>query len=475
MIQHINPRKTATAVAPMRQTAVDGPEQWGKWIDRKYYSLEMVQHPLRARMCGFGDKDRRPLAPAAVARMVVKRDDNSLVDVDDVDCSFFLVTVDLWSEDGKHERNLVLHPSAGDRYVPIQSTKQRRRGGSSTVPPRSGHQTPRSTPTPSQFRGGETPTTANAPMGYNSQGYFPPQSPLTEPVSFTATASYGSSTSTPTWGYPSHSSPPVDRNTTYPPPILPSIHSFGRPASPAASDTWHPDSEPTYRPWNTDSTSFAPAEFGHPPVDPALKSDRDWSPYPSAPPTSQQYDPALYGSSQYSHQPSQQQQMPYFSPAANYPQQSASSGPPPAPTQTMMPAPGSRNAYTRTLVGPLSSNGYRLLDEHRKPGIFFLFQDLSVRTEGTFRLRLRLMNVGAPPAPEPGALQVHTGVSPVLAQIFSEPFTVYSAKRFPGVPDTTALSIAFGNQGLKLPLRNRHGSSKRRRDDSGSDDDSDGG
>jgi hypothetical protein len=30
----------------------------------------------------------------------------------------------------------------------------------------------------------------------------------------------------------------------------------------------------------------------------------------------------------------------------------------------------------------LSANACRLLDEHRKPGIFFLFQDLSVRTEG---------------------------------------------------------------------------------------------
>lgn len=38
--------------------------------------------------------------------------------------------------------------------------------------------------------------------------------------------------------------------------------------------------------------------------------------------------------------------------------------------------------YTRTLVGPLSANACRLLDEHRKEGIFFLFQDLSVRTEG---------------------------------------------------------------------------------------------
>jgi hypothetical protein len=65
------------------------------------------------------------------------------------------------------------------------------------------------------------------------------------------------------------------------------------------------------------------------------------------------------------------------------------------------------------------------------------------------------MNVGAPPAPESGAVRVHTDVSPVLAQTFTEPFIVYSAKRFPGVPDTTALSIALGNQGQKLPLVSR--------------------
>ena len=47
---------------------------------------------------------------------------------------------------------------------------------------------------------------------------------------------------------------------------------------------------------------------------------------------------------------------------------------------TNIPLPG--HVYTRTLVGPLSANACRLLDEHRKPGVFFLFQDLSIRTEG---------------------------------------------------------------------------------------------
>src|SRR6202012_3392725 len=64
---------------------------------------------------------------------------------------------------------------------------------------------------------------------------------------------------------------------------------------------------------------------------------------------------------------------------------------PPSPPPVTLP----RHTYTRTLVGPLCANACRLKDEHRQLGIFFLFQDLSVRTEGVFRLRMRLMNVGA--------------------------------------------------------------------------------
>ncbi|KAF8213862.1 velvet factor [Mycena galopus ATCC 62051] len=468
MIQHTNPRKTATAVAPMRQpAAADGPEQWGKWIGRNHYSLEMVQHPLRARMCGFGDKDRRPLAPAAVARMVVKRDDNNLVDVDDVDCSFFIVTVDLWSEDGKHERNLVLHPSSGERYVPVQTTKQqRRRGGAPTSgPSRSGRQTPISRSTPTPFR----PANAD-PYNSTQGGYFPaPQSPMSGPGPFAPSSPYGPpAPQPPTWGYPSqstsHGSPQGDRSTTYPPPMLPSIQSFGRSSSVSSptAEPWNaPDSEPTYRPWNADSagSSFGgPAEprDGHASWSEPSRYAPDAPPYTTSPSpsTPQQYDSALYGSasSPYSHPPQQQQQQqqqaPYFAPSNSAGSGGGSGGgyAQSTPSASAMPAGTSpRSAYTRTLVGPLSSNGYRLLDEHRKPGIFFLFQDLSVRTEGTFRLRLRLMNVGAPPAPEPGALQVHTGMSPVLAQIFTEPFTVFSAKRFPGVPGEWLLFLLVYN------------------------------
>jgi hypothetical protein len=39
-------------------------------LGRKY-TLEVVQQPQRARMCGFGDKDRRPITPPPCVRLVI--------------------------------------------------------------------------------------------------------------------------------------------------------------------------------------------------------------------------------------------------------------------------------------------------------------------------------------------------------------------------------------------------------------------
>lgn len=35
------------------------------------YTLQVVQQPQRARMCGFGDKDRRPITPPPCIRLVI--------------------------------------------------------------------------------------------------------------------------------------------------------------------------------------------------------------------------------------------------------------------------------------------------------------------------------------------------------------------------------------------------------------------
>lgn len=73
------------------------------------------------------------------------------------------------------------------------------------------------------------------------------------------------------------------------------------------------------------------------------------------------------------------------------------------------------------------------------------------------------MNVGVPggpntPASDPNSQYissgaVNTGKAPVLASCFSEVFTVYSAKKFPGVVESTHLSKCFATQGIKIPIR----------------------
>lgn len=141
----------------------------------------LLDYPFQLYICVM--KDRRPLAPAAVAKMVVKREDDSIVDPElvswqlswlnfntidhipfsDVDCSFFLVTVDLWSADGKHEMNLVLHPTSSDRYVPATAPKVKRKTTNSSSGPTS-QRSGRQSPTPS----GPPSTTSQYPQVWES-------------------------------------------------------------------------------------------------------------------------------------------------------------------------------------------------------------------------------------------------------------------------------------------------------------------
>jgi hypothetical protein len=50
-------------------------------------------------------------------------------------------------------------------------------------------------------------------------------------------------------------------------------------------------------------------------------------------------------------------------------------------------------------------------------------------------------------------VQLNTGSAPVLATCFSNPFQVFSAKKFPGVIESTQLSKCFAGQGIKIPIR----------------------
>ncbi|ORX55101.1 hypothetical protein DM01DRAFT_1335395 [Hesseltinella vesiculosa] len=102
---------------------------------------------------------------------------------------------------------------------------------------------------------------------------------------------------------------------------------------------------------------------------------------------------------------------------------------------------------TRVLMGSLVSSPSLLKNPEGEQGLYFAFPDLSIRTEGRYTLRFSLMKLISSDF-QPNAK------SRIIAQVFSDAFTVYSAKKFPGMTESTELSKVFARQGLKIPIRN---------------------
>ena len=50
-------------------------------------------------------------------------------------------------------------------------------------------------------------------------------------------------------------------------------------------------------------------------------------------------------------------------------------------------------------------------------------------------------------------MSLHMGRSRVLTTVLSQPFEVYSAKKFPGMIESTGLSKKFALQGIRIPVR----------------------
>ncbi|KAJ1878182.1 Spore development regulator umv1, partial [Coemansia sp. S17] len=113
---------------------------------------------------------------------------------------------------------------------------------------------------------------------------------------------------------------------------------------------------------------------------------------------------------------------------------------------TLMDESGERELNTlsdkkaRTMTGSVVASLAHLKDIDGNDGAFFVFPDLSVRCEGVYRLKFSLFEI-------------------VGNQIFfcksitSDSFTVYSAKKFPGMEESTRLTKLFAEQGLKIRVR----------------------
>ncbi|KAF2116258.1 velvet factor-domain-containing protein [Lophiotrema nucula] len=96
----------------------------------------------------------------------------------------------------------------------------------------------------------------------------------------------------------------------------------------------------------------------------------------------------------------------------------------------------------KSLAGSLVSSLHRLKDVDNKDGGFFVFGDISVKIQGTFRLHFSLFD-----------LRKDTNEVLYLGSITSEPFKVLLPKDFKGMDESTYLSRAFSDQGVRLRLR----------------------
>ncbi|KAH6634439.1 velvet factor-domain-containing protein [Chaetomium sp. MPI-SDFR-AT-0129] len=303
----------------------------------RVYSLDVVQQPQRARMCGFGDKDRRPITPPPCVRLVVKdAKSGKEIDCNEIEHTMYVLNVDLWSEDALKEVNLVRHTTATPS---ISSTS-----------PASYAQIEQNTPAFSHI------LPSSRDMGYAQQMGYPPPGQVSP---YGMQQPYGQGFVSPNGG------------------------------------------------------GYQPPNQYYPQADLQGLAQMVASPYGPA----RVYEPQL----------------------GNMPQRMSMSGNPPS------------GMFTRNLIGSLAASAFRLQDPQDKIGIWFILQDLSVRTEGCFRLRFSFVNVGAPG--QLGNGSINLGKAPVLASVFSDVFQVYSAKKFPGVCESTALSKCFASQGIKIPIR----------------------
>jgi hypothetical protein len=95
--------------------------------------------------------------------------------------------------------------------------------------------------------------------------------------------------------------------------------------------------------------------------------------------------------------------------------------------------------------------------ERPTPAGYFIFPDLSVRHEGKYRLSFALFeNLNEVKDLDPGDPDVIFDGNNFVshrAEVRSAPFTVFSAKKFPGLSESTALSRQVAEQGCRVRIR----------------------
>ncbi|KAL8900800.1 MAG: hypothetical protein Q9207_005521 [Kuettlingeria erythrocarpa] len=372
------PSSASAPAPPPLQTSSHEPKSTSSIAGGRKYSLQIVQQPVRARMCGFGDKDRRPITPPPCIRLLVHDANHPYneIDINQIDTSFYVLTVDLWNGEGDKEVNLVKHSTTSPSISAATSA---------SYPP---------------------PNVLHNPFG------LPPQ--------YMVGTAYGPS--------------PPQQQMYAGPPI--GYHTNSYQHHPSHS-YHHQQQTHSYQQQQQQTNSYQqqPMYHQHQQIGPPPMHTHQHPHYttPSGTPIT---PTAYYGT--------QMPQHPHAHGLIITPAYIPQTAIDPNASQPM-PA----GMFTRNLIGSLGVSAFKLTDTDNNMGVWFILQDLSVRTEGTFRLKMNFVNLGSPSS----ASSPSNGTAPVLASCFSDAFQVFSAKKFPGVIESTGLSKCFATQGIKIPIR----------------------
>lgn len=121
---------------------------------------------------------------------------------------------------------------------------------------------------------------------------------------------------------------------------------------------------------------------------------------------------------------------------------------------TAIPEPNNIERMTRRLTGTLVASPFAGTDldapgsrnDNARLGCFFVFSDLSCRQVGRYRLRFQIMKIG------PEILNLG-GRTSVVRIVESDVFEVFSAKDFPGMRASTALTKDLKRQGAAVSVK----------------------
>lgn len=121
---------------------------------------------------------------------------------------------------------------------------------------------------------------------------------------------------------------------------------------------------------------------------------------------------------------------------------------------TAIPEPNNTERMTRRLTGTLVASPFAGTDldapssrnDNATLGCFFVFSDLSCRQVGRYRLRFQIMKIG------PEILNLG-GRTSVVRIVESDVFEVFSAKDFPGMRASTALTKDLKRQGAAVSVK----------------------